>query len=926
MYLMQKCIESIHLTCKTGDYEIVVVDNASTDGVREWLCEQDDIKTILLDENVGFPMACNIGVEYAEPENDIFLLNNDTRMCQKSLENMQAVLYAKNEIGAVGAVSNYAGNDQEIKVEFSTPNAYVEYGNKYNVEHLHFAERRVRLSAFAMLIKRDAWNTSGGFDEAFTPGYFDDDDLSMKIARAGYELAVARNSFIYHVGSQSFAKKEGVESLLLSHRNLFINKYGFDVLEFFEPDYEILQGLPQDRNVAFNLLIVGSGLGAETFLVNSIYPNANVIGIENDANVNEIANKNSISISSFGELEKLISNPIFQYVYVTERGKKLISDSTDSFAKMCLPGCKILNLDLEKLSFDKVKLVIWDLDETFWSGTLSEGEIVPIYECIETVKNLTDAGIINSISSKNDSDKALGELSQIGLNEYFVFNDINWNSKGAQIKNKLSLMHLRSENVLFIDDNPHNREEVTFENQGLMACGIEAIHALYQYSLTVERKDTEHKRLAEYKVLENKEAERTSFSNSEDFLKQSEIAIELDDKCERRIDRVYELIQRTNQLNYTKVRLGLEETEKLLRDSDVTSALIKVKDKYGDYGYAGFYAYRLSTKRLEHFVFSCRIIGMGIPQYIYRMLGTPLIDVINPVAENIESEGECDWITLESGAFTNEERKKENKGRKIKVLLKGPCDMSAIESYLSGGDITTEFNHVNEAGFISASMNHSMHIWESANLPQEKIDAIVNEVPFITKDDFETSIFKEKYDVICYSLLQDCHAGLYKRKDRDEFIAFGGRNFDLTDSENWDGYLSGTIQNHLFDFDKNILKKFSDAWEFVGKTPLEILLRNLDYIYENAPGNPNIVLLLGSERKFENNTPEYEGFEEWHKTVNEAVYKFAEDRERIKIVDVNRFILSQADYADSINHYSRNVYYDLTTEIVKIINNKVERS
>lgn len=61
MYLMQKCIESIRRYCIPDTYEIVVVDNASTDGVREWLCEQEDVMTILVDENVGFPMGCNIG-------------------------------------------------------------------------------------------------------------------------------------------------------------------------------------------------------------------------------------------------------------------------------------------------------------------------------------------------------------------------------------------------------------------------------------------------------------------------------------------------------------------------------------------------------------------------------------------------------------------------------------------------------------------------------------------------------------------------------------------------------------------------------------------------------------------------------------------------------------------------------------------------
>ena len=54
---------------------------------------------------------------------------------------------------------------------------------------------------------------------------------------------------------------------------------------------------------------------------------------------------------------------------------------------------------------ETIKLLIWDLDETFWKGTISDGEITPVPENIELVKHLTDRGIVNSICSKNDYEK-----------------------------------------------------------------------------------------------------------------------------------------------------------------------------------------------------------------------------------------------------------------------------------------------------------------------------------------------------------------------------------------------------------------------------------------------------------------------------------------------------------------------------------------
>ena len=63
-------------------------------------------------------------------------------------------------------------------------------------------------------------------DERFTPGYFEDDDLSMQILQKGYRLVLCRNSFIYHAGSQSFKDREDVEQILQEHHGLFIKNTG----------------------------------------------------------------------------------------------------------------------------------------------------------------------------------------------------------------------------------------------------------------------------------------------------------------------------------------------------------------------------------------------------------------------------------------------------------------------------------------------------------------------------------------------------------------------------------------------------------------------------------------------------------------------------------------------------------------------------
>ena len=98
---------------------------------------------------------------------------------------------------------------------------------------------------------------------------------------------------------------------------------------------------------------------------------------------------------------------------------------------------------------DKIKLVIWDLDETFWEGTLSETTIKKIDWNINFVKKLTENGIVNSICSKNDFNEAKRCLLDLMIWDYFIFPEIQWSSKGQLVKSIIEKCQLRDNNVLF---------------------------------------------------------------------------------------------------------------------------------------------------------------------------------------------------------------------------------------------------------------------------------------------------------------------------------------------------------------------------------------------------------------------------------------------------------------------------------------------
>lgn len=925
-HLMEENIKSIRDVLTPNTYKIVVVDNNSTDGVKEWLSEQSDILFVANNENVGFGPACNQGVSASigtEYENaDVFLLNNDTRLVFDALYFLRQALYSAEDIGAVGCLSNYAGNKQQIDIEFDTVEEYVKFGEKNNVPMNNPMLERVRLSGFAMLIRRNVWNETGGFDEDFAPGYFEDDALSMEILKLGYRLMVVRNSFIYHAGSQSFIKTD-YQKLLLKHHELFIDKYGFDIFDYAYGSGTVISQIPYGASDSFRVLHYGCGLGAEIKAINSLFARCETVGVETDEKLFEIVRKTETVLNSLEELIEFYGEGYFNVIIIGKDTAEKLDDLSNSILNslLAINGTVIVkNKEYEVFPYEKIKLIIWDMDDTFWQGILSEGEVILNINNADLIKSITDHGVINSISSKNDEEPVMEELAKAGIDDLFVFNSINWDEKGKQIRSKIDAMGLRPENVLFIDDIPRNLEEARCYSEGLMTALPDIVPYLTTYYAKTVAKDMAHDRLKQYKLLEKKREASINSESKEQFLRDSNIFITINRDCISQLDRICELVSRSNQLNYTKNRDTKDILIRLITNDWNECAYIRAWDRFGDYGIIGFFCYNTREKRMEHFLFSCRVIGMGIEQYIYNLLGCPSFEVKEPISVKLEKDKNVDWITE---AHEQEIDSDPGTKNRVRLLLKGPCDLDSIEPYITGASITTEFNYVNEKGFITAGQNHSMHIWEKANMTDEEIDRILKEVPFITAGDFTTKLFEEEYHVICFSMLSDLVQGLYKRKDKEEYIAFTNKNHVLTDGNNKDGFINGTLNGNQYPFTSEVIDEFASNWEYVGIIPIELLFRNLDYIYDHVKGKPIIILILGSEIDYEGFSDEFGGLAEIYREYNPAITEFALDHDRMKVINITDFIHSQDDFIDSINHFSRNVYYNIAGEICNYINEKL---
>ena len=568
--------------------------------------------------------------------------------------------------------------------------------------------------------------------------------------------------------------------------------------------------------------------------------------------------------------------------------------------------------------FEKIKLIVWDLDDTFWSGTLSEGDVVVPEQNINLIRRLTDIGIVNSICSKNDAAQTMRKLKELELDSYFVFPSINWDAKGSRIKALIADMQLRPANVLFLDDHAPNLAEARFVSPELMTASPDVIPQLLEQAMKSPKSDPEHKRLHQYRILEEKWEEKKHFTSNEDFLYDSNIRVVFGSDCLAQLDRIHDLVWRSNQLNFTKVRSTKEELTALFTDASAICGYVSVSDRFGDYGITGFYA--LKQNRLLHFCFSCRTLGMGVEQYVYAKLGRPELQIVGEVSGDLTQNGLPGWINQEkTGGQGGGIR--AGHAQAHSVLIKGPCDLFQILPYIADKTlIDTEFTYVNDRGVTVESTGHTTHIVEAMRLTEEEKQRVLREVPFSDPGIYSRRIYDGNYRVVVISILSDANLGVYRRKETGERIAFLEGFHPITDPDNWEPYIRGEYNHGGFAFTRENLMKFAEQYEFVGINSAERIVENLRYIRQHLPKETTMAVMLGGELYYEKNTfPAYENRHLVHKEINAAIRAAAEELD-IRLIDVNRYLVDQSSFYDHFNHYIKPVYYQLAGEIIALIN------
>jgi len=220
----KECVESIRL--RTDEpYELIFVDNGSTDGTPEYLASLADAQLIENTNNRGFPAAVNQGIARARGE-QILLLNNDTVVSTGWLDRMLRALRSDPRIGLVGPSSNSVSGSQMIPVNYFDMSSMDGFAWDWGKLHAGRREETDRLIGFCLLVKRAVIDEIGVLDEQFGIGCFEDDDFCIRAIRAGWRAIVSRDAFVHHYGGRTFAGS-GVDfaALMEENRRKFTDKW-----------------------------------------------------------------------------------------------------------------------------------------------------------------------------------------------------------------------------------------------------------------------------------------------------------------------------------------------------------------------------------------------------------------------------------------------------------------------------------------------------------------------------------------------------------------------------------------------------------------------------------------------------------------------------------------------------------------------------
>jgi FkbH-like protein len=293
---------------------------------------------------------------------------------------------------------------------------------------------------------------------------------------------------------------------------------------------------------------------------------------------------------------------------------------------------------------DSVKLVIFDLDNTMWRGLVGEhyepqgawpqmfGWPLGVWDAINQLRR---RGIIVSLCSKNDQAVVTSKWRQVVPLPFIEFSDflvpqINWQPKAENVATIMHALSLTAKNVVFVDDNPVERDAVKMAHPEMRVIGADpfAIKRILTWApeTQIARLSAESAQREASLIGKVKRDEERAAMPREEFLRQLNTRLELVEIHNREAPqffRVLELVNKTNQFNTVGARRSAEDYDQHWAQGGRVFAF-SVGDRYTEYGLVG--ALFTLGNCITQFVMSCRVLGMEIELAVLREVIAVLLE------------------------------------------------------------------------------------------------------------------------------------------------------------------------------------------------------------------------------------------------------------------------------------------------------------
>ena len=296
------------------------------------------------------------------------------------------------------------------------------------------------------------------------------------------------------------------------------------------------------------------------------------------------------------------------------------------------------------------KVLLVDLDNTLWGGLAGERDHRPLelsedhqgltYKNAQRViKLIEQSGAVLGIVSKNNEEDAMAVIRQhphMVLRETdFAIWRINWSPKHENIREIATALNLGLDSMVFWDDSPAERELVKRmlpevevpdfpDRPEDLAAALVEIYERYFKKPRLTAEDREKTR--QYAENEQRSRLESQTGDYEEYLRRLQIRIQPVNPAGH-MERLVQLVNKTNQFNLTTIRYGQEEMQKTVEDSSKKVYLYRVEDCFGDYGIVSAVIVDLTqeTPVIEEWVLSCRVMGRGVEDALLERIETELL-------------------------------------------------------------------------------------------------------------------------------------------------------------------------------------------------------------------------------------------------------------------------------------------------------------